>query len=73
MSEKLIIRRDGNIWICSGEGRTLEAVGFVDLVIRIRKDLGMNKFTVSFDSEGSGIDGAIATFDFGAPDTYIGG
>ena len=45
----------------------------MDLVIRIRKDLGMNKFTVSFDSEGSGIDGAVATFDFGAPDTYIGG
>lgn len=73
MAGKLTVRRDGNLWTCSGEGKPLEAVGFVDLMIRIRKDLNLQKFVVTFDSEGSEIDGAVASFDFGEPDTYVPG
>jgi|GEM_PF-6870111 len=73
MAEKLTVRRDGNLWTCSADGESLEAVGFVDLMIRIRRELNLQKFVVTFDSEGSIIDGAVATFDFGEPDTYVPG
>jgi len=74
MAGKLTVRRDlGNCWTCSGENQLIEAVGFVDLMIRIRKDLQLQKFTVTFDCEGSEIDGAVATFDFGDPDVYVPG
>ncbi|MEP6940291.1 MAG: hypothetical protein ABI846_11040 [Rudaea sp.] len=73
MSNDLVVRRDGNMWTCVGEGHQIEAVGFIDLMIRIRKELGAHRFTVSFDSEGSEVDGASATFEFGIPDTYIDG
>ena len=73
MAGKLVVRRDGNMWICSGDGPPLEAVGFIDLMIRIRKELRLRKFVVTFDSEGSEVDGAVASFDFGDPDTYVPG
>jgi len=73
VAEILTVRREGNLWTCSAEGRSLEAVGFVDLMIRIRKDLRRQKFVVTFDSEGSEVDGVIASFDFGDPDTYVPG
>lgn len=74
MDGKLTVRRDvGNCWTCSGENHLIEAVGFVDLMIRIRKDLQLQKFTVTFDCEGSEIDGAVATFDFGNLDVYVPG
>ena len=67
----LIVRHEGTLWTCVCEDRKLESVGLVDLVILIKKELGVRQFTVEFDCEGKGIDGALATFDFGAPDTYI--
>jgi hypothetical protein len=73
MAGKLTVRRDGNLWTCSGEGESLESVGLADLVIRIHRDLGLQKFVVVFDSEGSEIDGVVASFDFGEPDTYVPG
>jgi hypothetical protein len=67
----LTVRNDGNLWTCVCEDRKFESVGFVDLVILIKKELGVRQFSVEFDCEGKGIDGVLATFDFGAPDTYI--
>jgi hypothetical protein len=67
----LTVRNDGNLWTCVCEDQKLESVGFVDLVILIKKELGVRQFSVEFDCEGKGIDGVLATFDFGAPDTYI--
>lgn len=71
MDEFLTVRAEGALWTCVCEGRKLEAVGFVDLVVAISKELGVRKFSVRFDCDGRAIDGASATFDFGAPDTYI--
>ena len=68
---ELIVRYDGSLWTCVCEDQKLESVGFVDLVILIKKELGVRQFSVEFDCEGKGIDGVLATFDFGAPDTYI--
>ena len=73
MSEELVVRRDGTLWTCTADEQHLEAVGFIDLIIRVRKELQIQKFSVTFDCEGSGIDGAVATFDFGTPDTYVDG
>jgi hypothetical protein len=69
--EAQTVRNDGNLWTCVCEGRKLESVGFVDLMILIKKELGVRQFSVEFDCEGKAIDGVLATFDFGAPDTYI--
>jgi len=69
MSENLTVRRDGNLWTCADDEHDLRAVGFIDLVIGIHKAFGIHKFTVTFDCEGSEIDGATATFDFGPPDS----
>lgn len=67
----LTVRHEGNMWTCICEDRRLEGVGFVDLVILIKRELGVRQFSVEFDCEGKAIDGVVATFDFGAPDTYI--
>ena len=69
MSEYLTVRHEGNLWTCADDEHNFEAVGFIDLVIGIRKALGIHKFTVTFDCESSAIDGAVASFDFGPPDT----
>jgi len=69
--EELTVRHEGTLWTCICEDRKLENPGFVDLIILIKKELGARQFSVEFDCEGKAIDGAIATFDFGAPDTYI--
>jgi hypothetical protein len=53
------------------EDQKLENVGFIDLINMIKRELGVQKFAVEFDCDGKAIDGALATFDFGAPDTYI--
>ncbi len=68
---ELTVRFEGNLWTCICEDRKLESVGFVDLIILIKQELGVRQFSVEFDCEGKAIDGALATFDFGAPDTYI--
>jgi hypothetical protein len=73
VSENLVVRREGNLWTCTGEDHNFEAVGFIDLIIRIHNEFRTQKFSVTFDSEGSAIDGASATFDFGVPDTYVDG
>ena len=67
----LIVRQEGGLWTAMCEGRKLEGVELVDVVMRIQKVLGVQKFSVEFDYEGKSIDGVVATFDFGAPDTYI--
>jgi hypothetical protein len=67
----LTVRHEDTLWTCVCEDRKLESVGFVDLMVLIKHELGVQKFTVEFDCEGKAIDGALATFDFGAPDTYI--
>ena len=67
----LTVRFEGSLWTCICEGRKLESVGFVDLIMLIKKELGVGRFTVEFDCEGKAIDSALATFDFGAPDTYV--
>jgi hypothetical protein len=67
----LTVRSEGTLWTCVCEDRKLESVGFVDLVILIKKELGVRQFSIEFDCEGKAIDGVTATFDFGAPDTYI--
>lgn len=67
----LIVRHEANLWTCVCEDQKLESVGFVDLIILIKREMGVRQFTVEFDCEGKAIDGALATFDFGAPDTYI--
>jgi hypothetical protein len=69
--EEMTVRFDGSLWTCACEDRKLESVGFVDLMILVKQELGVRQFSVEFDCEGKAIDGAIATFDFGAPDTYI--
>jgi len=71
VSERVIVRHDGSLWTCVCEDQTLEGIGFIDLVMRIAEVLGVRKFSVEFDCEGKAIDGALATFDFGAPDTYV--
>ena len=71
MSENLTVRFENNLWTCTDKQHRVEHVGFIDLVIRIRNELGMRRFTLNFDCDGKAIDGASATFDFGAPDTYI--
>ena len=68
---ELTVRYEGTMWTCVCEDRKLESVGFVDLMILIKQELGVRQFSVEFDCEGKAIDGALATFDFGAPDTYI--
>lgn len=68
---ELIVRNEGNLWTCVCEDRKLESMGFVELVMRIQRELGVRRFTVEFDYEGKAIDGVLATFDFGAPDTYV--
>jgi hypothetical protein len=68
--EKITVRHE-DLWNCVCEDRKLESVGFLDLVMLIKRELGVRQFSVEFDCEGKAIDGAIATFDFGAPDTYI--
>ena len=67
----LSVRHEGDLWTCVCEEQKLESVGFVDLIILIKRELGVRQFSVEFDCEGKAIDGAIASFDFGAPDTYI--
>ena len=67
----LIVRFEGTLWTCACEDQKLQSVGFVDLMILVKKELGVRQFSVEFDCEGKAIDGALATFDFGAPDTYI--
>lgn len=67
----LTVRYAGNLWTCICEDRKLESVGFVDLMILIKRELDVRQFSVEFDCEGKAIDGALAAFDFGAPDTYI--
>jgi len=69
MGENLTVRREGSLWTCEIGEHDLRAVGFIDLVVGIRKALGVHKFTITFDCEGSEIDGAIATYDFGPPDS----
>jgi len=71
MKEFFTVRTERTLWTCVCEGRKLEAVGFVDLVTAIAKELGVRKFSVVFDCDGRAIDGASATFDFGAPDMYF--
>lgn len=71
MSENLTVRFEDNLWTCTDHQQRVEHVGFIDLVIRIRNELGLRKFTLNFDCDGKAIDGASATFDFGVPDTYI--
>jgi hypothetical protein len=67
----LTVRNERNVWSCICDERKLESVGFVDLMILIKQELGTRQFSVEFDCEGKAIDGALATFDFGAPDTYV--
>ena len=67
----MTVRQEGTLWTCACEDRKLESVGLADLVPLIKKELGVQKFTIEFDCEGKAIDGVVATFDFGAPDTYI--
>jgi len=67
----VIIRQEGTLWTCVCDDQKLESVGLADLVPLIKKTLGVQKVTVEFDCEGKAIDGVVATFDFGAPDTYI--
>ena len=71
MGDALIVRYEGNLWTCVCEDGKFENVGFIDLVMLLERELGTRKFTLTFDCEGKAIDGATATFDFGAPDTYI--
>ena len=71
MKELLTVRTEHNLWTCVCEGRRLEAIGFVDLIGAIAKQLGVRKFSVTFDCDGRAVDGVSATFDFGAPDTYV--
>ncbi len=71
MSERLTVRHETDLWTCVYEGQKLESVGFVDLVVLIRKELGIRKFAIEFDCDGKAIDGVVATFDWGDPDTYI--
>jgi hypothetical protein len=71
VSEDLKVRHEGNLWTCVCEDEKLEGVGLVDLIVRIQKELRVRKFSIEFDCDGKAIDGVIATFDFGAPDTYI--
>ena len=68
---ELTVRNEANLWTCVCEDRKLESVGFVDLMMAIQKELGVRRFSVEFDCEGRAIDGVLATFDFGVPDTYI--
>ena len=68
---QLTVRHEGNLWTCVCEDQKLESPGFVDLMMLVKKELGVRQFTLEFDCEGKAIDGALATFDFGAPDTYI--
>ena len=68
---ELTVRYEGNVWTCAWDDGKLESVGFVDLIILIKQKMGVRQFSVEFDCEGKAIDGALATFDFGAPDTYI--
>lgn len=67
----LTVRHEANLWTCVCEDRKLENVGFIDLVVLIKQELGVRQFSVEFDCEGKAIDGVIASFDFGVPDTYI--
>ena len=67
----LTVRFEGGLWTCVCEDRKLESVGLVDLVVLIKQELGVRQFTMEFDCEGKAIDGALATFDFGNPDTYV--
>jgi hypothetical protein len=67
----LTVRHEGSLWTCVCEERKLESVGFVDLIMLIKQELRVRQFSVEFDCEGKAIDGVIASFDFGAPDTYI--
>jgi hypothetical protein len=71
VGDELKVRHEGNLWTCFCEDQTLESVGFVDLIMLIEKKIGVRKFSVTFDCEGKAIDGTVATFDFGAPDTYV--
>jgi hypothetical protein len=59
------------LWTSVCEGRKIEGIELVDVIMRVKQVLGVRQFAVEFDCEGKSIDGAIATFDFGAPDTYI--
>jgi hypothetical protein len=68
---ELIVRQEGGLWTSICEGRKVEGIELVDVIMRIQRQLGVQKFSVEFDCEGKTIDGAVATFDFGAPDTYI--
>lgn len=71
MNDALIVRYEDNLWTCVCEDGKFENVGFIDLVMMLERELGIRKFTLQFDCEGKAIDGATATFDFGAPDTYV--
>jgi hypothetical protein len=68
---ELTVRYERNLWTCICEDRKLESVGFIDLIMLIKKELGVRQFSVEFDCEGKAIDGALAKFDFGAPNTYV--
>lgn len=71
MGEFVAVRFERELWTCICEGRKLEAVGFIDLMSAIAKELGVRKFSVVLDCEGRAVDGAQVTFDLGAADTYI--
>ena len=68
---ELIVRQEGGLWTCVCDDQKFESPGFIDLVMRIKQELGVRQFSMEFDCEGKSIDGATATFDFGMPDTYI--
>ena len=55
MSENLTVRHEGNLWTCTDKQHKLEHVGFIDLVTRIRTELGMRKFTLTFDCDGKAL------------------
>lgn len=67
----LTVRHEDTLWTCHCDDQKLESVGFIDLVVLIQKELGVRKFSVHFDCDGKAIDGVVATFDFGDPDTYV--
>ena len=69
--DALKIRHEANVWTCNCEDQKLEGIGFVDLIVLIQKELGTRRFSVEFDCDGKAIDGVVATFDFGEPDTYV--
>jgi len=71
VSEHLVVHHDHGLWVFHDDEHNLRDADFLALIVRIHNILGIHKFTIEFDCEGKPIDGVVATYDFGAPDTYV--